>query len=405
MKNAEILVKTLTSKDEKAALEAAGMLVKMQDVEAFKCLVEKSDYLFDFVKNNVARRLKNSINSSNYKNVMSFLKIYSTDFDDILVEKLSQFADEELSDEMYTLLENGSVDEKAYAAKYFSYIPDTIAQDLLEKYAFDENEFLACNSAMALSAMSDEKVYYNAIEKLSSSDEFEQYKAVKFLVAFNNKEAVDKIYQAMMQSAFAENIAAEILYLTSFEELCKNGNDEMAANIALELLHGIPEIIPLSTLVGLQLYEYMQNLINSKLTPLNAQVLLKAYKTFEMLEDADEYLFDESKDTKEEIKLICSLLKSQSNDFWNGVKALMGDGLKLPAQINIVTSLSLIQEYNLVNFAQNVAEIFKNSDDIVKAEAIGTLKELGKLELVNKESVLNSIQNENLKVIVAEYFV
>ena len=405
MKNAEILVKTLTSKDEKAALEAAGMLVKMQDVEAFKCLVEKSDYLFDFVKNNVARRLKNSINSSNYKNVMSFLKIYSTDFDDILVEKLSQFADEELSDEMYTLLENGSVDEKAYAAKYFSYIPDTIAQDLLEKYAFDENEFLACNSAMALSAMSDEKVYYNAIEKLSSSDEFEQYKAVKFLVAFNNKEAVDKIYQAMMQSAFAENIAAEILYLTSFEELCKNGNDEMAANIALELLHGIPEIIPLSTLVGLQLYEYMQNLINSKLTPLNAQVLLKAYKTFEMLEDADEYLFDESKDTKEEIKLICSLLKSQSNDFWNGVKTLMGDGLKLPAQINIVTSLSLIQEYNLVNFAQNVAEIFKNSDDVVKAESIGTLKELGKLELVNKESVLNSIQNENLKVIVAEYFV
>lgn len=404
MKNAEILVKTLTSKDEKAALEAAGELVKMQDVEAFQCLVEKSDYLFDFVKNNVARRLKNSINSSNYKNIMSFLKVYSVDFDDILVGKLSQFADEELSDEMYTLLENGSVDEKAYAAKYFSYIPDTIAQDLLEKYAFDENEFLACNSAMALSAMSDEKVYYNAIEKLNSTDEFEKYKAVKFLVAFNNKNAIDKIYEAMMTSAFAENIAAEMLYLTSFDELLQKNKFEMAANIALILLHGIPEIIALSTLAGFQIYEFMQNLINSKLTPLNAQVLLKAYKTFEMLDDADEYLFDESKDTKEEIKLICSLLKSQSTDFWNGAKNLIGEGLQLPAQINKITSLNLIKECNLVSFAPSAAELLKNSDDVIKAEAISTLKELGRLDLVNKETVLNSIQNENLKVIVAEYF-
>jgi len=404
MSNTESLVKNLTSKDENAALRAASEIINTSDFEAFKKLVEKTDFLFDFVKNNVARRLKNSVNSSNYKNLIQFFKVYSPDFDEALISKLTKFADEDLTDEIYSLLEEGTCDEKTYAAKYFSYIPDTIAQDLLEKYAFDENDYLSGNCAIALSVMKDEKIYSEALEKLNSEDEFEKLKAVKFLVAYNKKDALEYIFNTMLSSAFAEHISAELPFLCTFEEMADSGKQDMALITMLVILSGVPEIISLSSIAGYGIYDFIQKLVSEEQTPLTSLVLLKAYKLFEMLNGADEYLFDEDKYTKEEVNTIYTFLNSQSKDFWDKTKSLLGQALNLPEEISAITALRLIKDYNLEQFAKEVAELTKNSPELIRAEAIYTLKGLGKLELVDKDSILAEIENENLKAIISDYF-
>ena len=50
MTNKELLIKNLTSKDEKTAIQAATEIINNCDIDAFKLLCQKSDFLFDFVK-------------------------------------------------------------------------------------------------------------------------------------------------------------------------------------------------------------------------------------------------------------------------------------------------------------------------------------------------------------------
>ena len=47
--NIEIEVKNLTSKDEKSALKAAGLMLDSGSADMFNTLIKKSEFLFDFV--------------------------------------------------------------------------------------------------------------------------------------------------------------------------------------------------------------------------------------------------------------------------------------------------------------------------------------------------------------------
>lgn len=71
--------------------------------------------MFDFVKNNVAQRIANEINETNYKNLIEFLKYYSPYYEDVIVSSLVKYADEDLTDLMLERFENGTVEEKIYA--------------------------------------------------------------------------------------------------------------------------------------------------------------------------------------------------------------------------------------------------------------------------------------------------
>ena len=68
-------VKKLTGKNPKDFEFAASYIINKSDVKAFEALVEQSDFLFDFIKKNVEKRLTNAITPLNYKNLLSFLKI------------------------------------------------------------------------------------------------------------------------------------------------------------------------------------------------------------------------------------------------------------------------------------------------------------------------------------------
>ena len=69
MENLDLLLKDLTGKDELKAQVAARYLVDNSDVDLFKKLVEKSDFLFDFVRNNVCNRIEFYLKSKSPNNV------------------------------------------------------------------------------------------------------------------------------------------------------------------------------------------------------------------------------------------------------------------------------------------------------------------------------------------------
>ena len=410
MTNKEQLVKDLTAKDEQRAFAAAQSLINNSDVNAFQLLADKSEFLFDFVKNNVCKRLQRAINETNYRNLFSFFKIYCPDFEDVIVSSISQFANEDLTDEMCVLLENGTDEEKAYAAKYFSYIPDTIAAEILTEYAFSDNEAIAFNSAKALAVMQIDSAYKKAIELLNDEDEFTVLKAVKFLVAYEDKDALDSILSVMEKSSMAENIAGEIPFIESLLALLNRYEDKSRILLCIDnILSGLGEILPLNQIFCFELFEVLEYLITYNTQNKNPQasvVLLKALSKFEMLTENDEYTFDEDKNTKQEIQEIYNLLSKQQEYFWNAQKNLVKNELKsgfIP-QYRISSALRIIAEYNLTQAVEEVRSLIDNDDEILLCEVVGTLKQLNGLDGLNKDFVINKVQDENKKALLESFF-
>ena len=410
MTNKEQLVKDLTAKDEQKAFAAAQFIINNADVDCFQLLADKSEFLFDFVKNNVCKRFQRAINEDNYRNLFAFFKIYSPDFEDVIVSAISQFANEDLTDEMFNLLENGVDEEKAYAAKYFSYIPDTVAADILTEYAFSDNEAIAFNSAKALSSMQIDSAYKKALELLNNEDEFTVLKAVKFLVAFENKDAVDFVLNAMEKSSMAENIAGEIPFMESLLVLLNKNEDKNKVLLCIDnILSGLGEILPLNQIFCFELFEVLEYLITYNTQNKNPQasvVLLKALSKFEMLTENDEYTFDEDKNTKQEIQDIYALLDKQQEYFWNAQKNLVKNELKIGfvPQYRISSALRIIAEYKLAQALEEVKELLNTNDEILLCEAVGTLKQLNALDTVDKNIVIDKVQDENKKALLESLF-
>lgn len=407
MTNNEQLVKDLTAKDENKAFAAAQSIVNSANTEAFQILADKSEFLFDFVRNNVNKRLQRAINDTNYKNLFGFLKIYAPDFEDTIVGSLAMFADEDLTDEMLGLLENGSQSEKTYSAKYFSYIPDTISADLLTEYALEDNdnEALAFNSAKALGAMQIETAYKRAVELLESDDEFTVLKAVKFLVAYEDKNAVDALFKAMETSSMSENIAGEIPYLESLMTLIQTKKEP--AMLCLEnILAGLGEILPLNQLFNFEMYDVLSFLISDNQQHKNSQaavVLLSALSKFETLANNDEYTFDEDKSIKQEVADIYNLLKKQQEYFWNAQKKIAIQELKsTPARIS--SALQMICEFKIKDAADEVKELLNSDNEVVICEALGTLKQIDALDGIDKNEILSKIKDENQKALIESLF-
>ena len=287
----------------------AKHLVNDCDTELFKELVESDSFLFDFVKQNVAQRIDAQVNENNYKNLIEFLKFYSPSYEDVIVSALVKYANEDLTDLMLEKFENGTDDEKTYIAKYFAKIQDPLAYEFLKKNSYSENEFLAQNCATTLGQWHDEASYNFAIEKLKDEDDFEKLSAVKFLVAYGDKKAVPMIIDAMKDSAMSENIAGEIPYLEDIFSLMSE-NFQDALLMLNYIINALGEILPLAVVLDFELFEVFEQLINKSEDSKVAVVLINAREKFETLTENDEYIFDEDKETKNEIFDIKKLLES-----------------------------------------------------------------------------------------------
>lgn len=431
------LVKKLTGKNPADFEFAAAHIVNSSDVDTFSALVEQSDFLFDFIKKNVNQRLSNAVNKNNYKNLMPFLTVYSHDYEEFIVSSLAKFANEDLTDEMLDLLENGTDEQKAYCAKYFSRINDTLALDSLRNYAFSEFDELAINSAEALKAMQDKDSYNLALEKLKSNDEFEQISAVRFLSAYGDKNCLSSLFEAMKKSSMPENIASEIPYIKSFIELLDTDfkNDTILA--INHIINGLGEIISLGQLFDFQLFEVLQKLITMPADGKIATVLLSAKLKFDQLTENEEYIFDEDKQTKEEVFEIKNLLNHESTEFWEAQKKQFSTELNENSDF-IFFALELVQELNLTQTFDKLKELLtsdaelqsksdlnqesrlglptqqqkastaltatRHNNQTIILKTVEVIKNLDKLNEINKDDVLAKISDENIKAIIQSLF-
>lgn len=381
-------LKKLTGKNPKDFEPVAFSLINDCDIELFAELVEKEDFLFDFVKNNVAKRIKSVCNKENYLNLVHFLKYYSPSYEDVIISTLVEYADEDLTDTILEKFENGTDDEKTYAAKYFAYIKDPLAKEFLINNAYSDNEYLAQNCALTLAAWGDEDSYNQALEKLKNIDDFEKIKAVKFLCAYGNKNAVPFIIEAMKNSAMSENIAGEIPYLMNLFEITEKYYED-ALLVINNIINGLGEILPLSTVFDFQLYDVFEMLM-SKVDSKCAVVLLNALEKFETLTENDEYLFDEDKDTKNEIL-----------DVKNNLKSVNKSDLVKLAENELNEHSPLV--YTALDFVSNPLEIQKllksdNQTLVLKTSEI--LKKLNVFDETYRTVALLKVTDLNIKEII-----
>ena len=382
-------LKKLTGKNPADFEPAAYNLVNNSDIELFSELVEQDDFLFDFVKQNVAKRLEKVCNQSNYLNLLNFLKFYSPSYEDFIVSTLVKYSDKNLTDKMLDIFKNGTIEEKTYCAKYFSLTQNDTATDLLKEYAYNSNTYLSSNCALALANIGDRSLYDKSITMLLSDDDFTKLDAVRFLVSYQDKSAVYEIIKAMMKSSMADNIAGELLYLTDLFSIY-NKQKNYGLYVFNAIIEGLGEILNLSQVFDFQLYEFIEMLIKEPLNSQIATVLLAAQDKFETLTENDEYLFDETKDTKQEILEIKNLL--------NSIDA---------ANLFNLTDNELNQDslfvFNALEYTENevlVRNLLNSSNPTLVLKALEVLKMLEVITPKDKETALNSISDENLRAVI-----
>lgn len=382
-------LKKLTGKNKNDYEQVAKSLVDNCDVELFKELVEQDGFLFDFIKQNVAQRIFDACNENNYRNLLSFLKYYSPSYDEAIVSVLAKYADEDLTDEMLELFENGSEDEKCYCAKFFSYIQDSLALDLLRENSYTENESLNANCAATLGILNDKQSYDEAIKKLSSVDEFEKLNAVKFLVMYGNPEALQNITDSMKNSTMAENIAGYIPYLISLQDLLQKDYSN-ALLVINNIINGLGEILGLYEVINFELYNIFESLISNPINSESAVVLLNAEEKFNILTENDEYMFDEDKNTQAEVK---------------DIKKLLGkiDKKQLKNMITKELNENSPFVYTALDYSENteaIKELLRCDNQTVILKTAEVLKKLGALNDTERTVALLKITDENIKSVL-----
>ncbi len=383
------LIKKLTGKNPSEYEMVAKTLVDNSDVELFAKLVKQDDFLFDFIKENVAKRIQQACNKENYLNLLNFIEYYSPFYDTMIARVLYSFSGDELLPEMKEYYLNGSDSAKAYAVKYFSFVsPDRLQEllPLLRQTALSKYSPLVMNSIEVLSILNDDVSREDALKRLESKDEFEQYDAVKFLVAYQAVDCLDKIIDVMKKSSFAENIAAEILYLINIENLIEKDFDS-AILVLCNIVNAIPEILAPSVVLDFNLYNIIDNL---PLTSSSAVFIRLAKDKFQELTSNDEYLFDCDKNTKDEVNDISCLLCKYNND---KLKSLYYD--------------ELFEESDFVFFAIDFVDeideleaLLDSKNETLVLKILTLLKDKNLLKLEHKDYALKNIICDNIKNIV-----
>ncbi|MBO6273340.1 hypothetical protein J6O48_11250 [bacterium] len=384
-------IKQLTGKNQKEYEAVAFEIVNNADIELFEELVSKDDFLFDFVKSNVAQRLERACNKSNYKNLLKFLDIYSPYYEDFITSTLAQYGDNEITEIMLEKLKNGTLSEKIYSAGFFSYKQDSRALPLLGEYAFSEESSLSENCARALSKLKNTDVYETAIEKLSSDDDFEQMTAANFLVAYQDTRALSPLFETMKKSKMSENIAELIPYLMPLPDMLQTEYNDDAILTFCYIINGLVELVPVSQVIDFRMYEFIERLLKSSPTGASATALFLAKDKFNMITENEEYLFDEDKNTKNEV---------------NDIKNLLNNANLYP-----MTSFLYEELYEESDFIFFVLEIVRDEESLVSLlsgenqtviiKVMELLKAQNLLKDEYKQLALSKIEDENLRVVAS----
>lgn len=404
----------LISKDEKLSKAAAESIINNSDFDSWVKLCEKSEFLFDFLKDKIIKNLANAVTSKNLHVTFQFIKVYNADFEDFITKVWLKFANEDLTDKILEFLETGTNEEQTYAAGYFYYINDSLALEALKEKVFSNFEPLAQNCARALSKFDDKELYNSAIDIIKSDiDDFEKYKYVDFLVSYGKKEAFNELY-AYLENSYAKGfIASSILYLKSFHEIIQEGQLNKALRIFDIILSSYPEEISLDTVLDFEIFDFLRFLMqkiefNGSGTNFEnleesyiKRLILKAKYKFNLISREDIYTFDLTKSIKKEINDMSAFLNTTKTDLFNGLEK----ELQIKDKERILEAFDVILNFGKIEFSNNIKEIvmYTKYEDLI-SEGIKVLKAFNRLNLIQKDEILTKLKNENIKAIVLDAF-
>jgi hypothetical protein len=155
-----------------------------------------------------------------------------------------------------------------------------------------------------------------------------------------------------------------------------------------------------------QLFEVLEKLIRTQKSEKNtkiAVVLLNAKLKFEQLTENDEYLFDETKDIKEEIYAIRDFLNSREKDFWQTQTELFQKELDSHSDF-VFFALELVEELKLDSAFDKLNNLLKSSNQTLVLKTVEVIKELGNLTKIDKNIALAKITDSNIKAILESIF-
>lgn len=389
----ENFIKNITSKDIKLSHSTIENMIKTKDIKSFSLLCEKSDFIFPFLKERIVADFVKLIKKEDLEAIFEFSKIYCVDFEDAIVNSWIKFASEDLTDEILDLFENGTIEQKAYCAKYFSKIQDSLALEYLKNYALDDFEPLKINCAIALSAFKDIEILNKMKEiVLKSDDDFEKLNAFNFITTYGGDEQIKFALENAFLSPFAINIISNILDFNEIEYLKKISDEKTLIRIFQLIIEEYPEDLSLDTTYYWNLVEFIKiiYLFNSNYSK---NVLILAREKFKEFSENDIYTFDFDKNVKAEVKNISKLLNSFDLNF-------RVENFEDEYELNLI--LEVIQELKLEEYSNFLVNLFNKVNDEKKAQIALILKEFDKIRLINLEEI-QKIKNENIKALVESY--
>lgn len=413
MKLANKWTSELLGKDRKKYDTAAIHIANTPDIEAWNCLIENSEYIFAFIKEKAIKSITRQFNQNNFQNIFSFFHNYSTEYDDCLVEKLSTYADKDLNIKMLKLLKSASDDEKAYAAKYFSYINFEPASEDLINNLQNDNEYIKVNSAQALGFMKNQAAYEYLLEKIKDADDWIKVDSAQLLAAYNNKNALLSMLEAMNLCAMPEHIAGEIASLITLPELLESEDPTIsifAPDVIKNIIDSIPEVWPIESIVDFKFYEICEKLLHliyensdEKLAIKYALLILQIKAKIALFATDSQYTFDQDKYVVNELEEINQFLLSISVDFWNDQLNILYKQLYCNDEKLILSIFNIIKDLKPDNILPHILEIIYENDqnDVLLCEAILVMKELDLIGYIDdKQALLSTIKDKNMLAVV-----
>lgn len=392
----------LISKDNSAAKGAAIKLLAEKDVESFKILNSKSEFLFDFIKEKILKNLIGAVNSKNCLNLFEFLKVYSPDFKGFILHPLVQFKTPEIEDKMLNFLRSGSDEEKTYATEFFTILADKTKYEKIKANLNADFEPLKIASINYLSNLGFRLEFEESLNILedNSKDNFEKLTQVEFLAYFGDKKAFEPIYNYFINEDNSYTIANFLLDLKPFSTLIEENREDEILNILSSIILNFPDSISFEEInyyINEGLFEFLLESENN----LSALILFYLKNKTELILEDENYSIDLTKENKKEANIINSKLNNAIQIF--DKKETLTLGLNSINYFENILSLEIIKEENIeiIEPIYNLLEKTTNNEIIM--DILYCLQNQNKLNetLINK--ILLKTENEILKAQIKSF--
>ena len=392
----------LISKDNSAAKGAAIKLLAEKDVESFKILNSKSEFLFDFIKEKILKNLIGAVNSKNCLNLFEFLKVYSPDFKGFILHPLVQFKTPEIEDKMFNFLRSGSDEEKTYATEFFTILADKTKYEKIKANLNADFEPLKIASINYLSNLGFRLEFEESLKILEdkSKDNFEKLTQVEFLAYFGDKKAFEPIYNYFINEDNSYTIANFLLDLKPFSTLIEENREDEILNILSSIILNFPDSVSFEEInyyINEGLFEFLLESENN----LSALILFYLKNKTELILEDENYSIDLTKENKKEANIINSKLNNAIQIF--DKKETLTLGLNSINYFENILSLEIIKEENIeiIEPIYNLLEKTTNNEIIM--DILYCLQNQNKLNetLINK--ILLKTENEILKAQIKSF--